>query len=181
VPLLKINSPEFPLESEWPDASVTSPDEPLTVVPDRNVRVPLDPDTVDAPDATKTAPEEAAVLPELNTTEPLALALLLPEAMVTAPLAPDEVVPLLSTRLPLLPTDSEFAVRTVIEPEEDTDPPPLRTDTLPPTPSVDVVSPAAMATRPPVPLFVVPTKREIDPALPLVALPLASTTSPTRP
>jgi hypothetical protein len=76
------------------------------------------------------------------------------------------VLPLLNTIDPLTPTETAFADRTVIPPEEDNDPAPLTISTAPPTLELDAVEPANMNTSPPAPLLVDPTEMEIEPARP---------------
>jgi hypothetical protein len=51
-------------------------------------------------------------------------------------------VPLLNTIKPLSPLDAAFAVRSVMAPDDDTDPAPLDTCTTPPVLLDDVVEPA---------------------------------------
>jgi hypothetical protein len=85
-------------------------------------------------------------------------------------------VPLLNTIAPLSPFDAAFAVRSVIEPDDDTEPAPLDTCTRPPVLLDDVVEPAYTYTSPPTPLFVVPTATEIEPARPELASPVDTIT-----
>jgi len=104
-----------------------------------------------------------------------------PVTMRTSPDSPAFVVPVLRARTPLDPTETELAVRIVMNPLEDDEPAPLTILTTPPTPPLDVVSPARMATSPPLLLSADPTEILTEPDELPTPTPEKITTSPTSP
>ena len=122
-----------------------------------------------------------SLVPELSTTSPDAPARDDPDAIVIDPLAPLPVVPLLNTIDPDDSTDKALADLTVIDPEDDTPPGPLTTDTDPPVAALSAVRPAWTYMWPPSPLLVVPTVKDMDPARPLAASPPRIETYPASP
>lgn len=89
-----------------------------------------------------------------------------PVLIVTMPALPDAVVPVYSCMSPLEPADTALAVSRDSRPLEDDWPAPVTTTNAPPTADVSTVDPAERTTSPPVPLFVVPTTRLMEPARP---------------
>ena len=99
-----------------------------------------------------------------------------PVVTYAAPELPWPVVPLLNTTLPESPAVIAFADRTVTRPDDDTPPSPLTTLMDPPFDVASVVVPADTYTSPPAPESVDPTVRDIDPAAPVSAVPVAMDT-----
>ncbi len=105
----------------------TAPLSPDTVLPLLNTITPVAPRDRESPLDTVTAPVVVTDTPELNTTKPLEPLTAKPLAKLSEPDEPVPVVPLLNTIAPLSPFDAAFAVRSVIEPDDDTEPAPLDT------------------------------------------------------
>jgi len=101
--------------------------------------------------------------------------------MLTPPVLPTSVVPELRTMDPLEPTEIASALRINTEPLDDDAPAPLASCNNPPTPTVELVSPARIRTAPPAPEFVEPAAIEMDPLAPLTADPTAMKISPAGP
>jgi len=71
VPLAIWKLPLFPFTDEYPDASETEPEFPLTVDPELNSREPVIPADEEKPVATTTAPVVEGVVPVLKMTAPV--------------------------------------------------------------------------------------------------------------
>ena len=88
----------------------------------------------------------------------------------------------LTTAIAALGIPDTVEVPVTTDPDDDTPPAPDAMDTEPPvTVPPFVVDPAATYTCPPLPVLVVPTVRDMDPAAPPDASPVAMDTYPTSP
>jgi hypothetical protein len=155
---------------------VTCPESPDVVLPLLKTTLPLAPAVVETPLATVTLPLVVGDVPLLSTMLPLRPLRAAPVAIVIKPDDPLLTVPDENTSAPLSPDDRAFALRITTAPDDAEIPEPLDTDTSPPTLADDVVAPAVITTEPPLPLFVEPTRTEMPPARPDVALPLPTIT-----
>ena len=150
---------------------MTAPEWPLLAEPEDSTTNPEFPTDDSAPDLIDMSPLSTGALPVTIFSLPLLSAREAPVHMATLPDGPLVVVPDENNKLPELPTLNAFALRMITSPEDDEPPAPLTIATTPPTPPVNVVSPAEMRTDAPDPLVVNPTLMEIEPAWPLVAAP----------
>ena len=111
MPLLNTRSPPVPIDPAYPDATLTAPELPDTVVPLLITIPPLCPTLFAAPLPIVTLPLSPPLrdVPLLSTTSPLPPDVTAaPLPIVTLPLSPASVVPLLNTTTPLPPALHEY-------------------------------------------------------------------------